>query len=111
MPRYALAVAGLLTSFTVGTAARHDAERIAPNDNRQSAGELHGSVLSVRLEARNGMWFPEGENGVGVETAAWAEVGKPLANPGPIIRVTAGDKRHRDEPTTSPSTLMHATVA
>src|SRR5260221_12929996 len=90
MPRYALAVAGLLTSFTVGTAARHDAERIAPNDNRQSAGELHGSVLSVRLEARNGMWFPEGEKGVGVETAAWAEVGKPLANPGPIIRVTAG---------------------
>lgn len=90
MSRYAIAVAGLLTSFTVGTAVRHDAERIAPNDNRQSAGELHGSVLSVRLEARNGRWFPEGENGVGVETAAWAEVGKPLANPGPVIRVTAG---------------------
>jgi hypothetical protein len=49
-------------------------ETIAANDNRRSAGTLKDGVLTVRLEARSGTWYPEGEHGVGVETAAWAEV-------------------------------------
>ncbi len=70
--------------------SRRATEGISANDNRQPAGVLTNGVLSVQLEARTGTWYPEGEHGVGVETAAWGEVGKPLQNPGPAIRVTQG---------------------
>ena len=65
-------------------------ETIAANDNRRSAGTLKNGVLTVQLEARNGTWYPEGEHGVGTATAAWAEVGRPLENPGPVIRAAVG---------------------
>ena len=32
--------------------------RIETSDNRQPAGRLEGSTLTVRLEARNGVWYP-----------------------------------------------------
>jgi FtsP/CotA-like multicopper oxidase with cupredoxin domain len=63
---------------------------VMPNDNRTPAGALVGRVLTVRLEARTGMWYPEGPNGRGLEVAAWAEPGKPLSTPGPLIRVPVG---------------------
>ncbi len=65
-------------------------ETIAANDNRRSAGTLKNGVLTVQLEARTGTWYPEGEHGVGTATAAWAEVGRPLENPGPVIRASVG---------------------
>jgi FtsP/CotA-like multicopper oxidase with cupredoxin domain len=65
-------------------------ERIETSDNRQPAGRLQGEVLTVRFEARNGVWYPEGPNRYGVPVAAFAEEGKPLQNPGPLIRVKAG---------------------
>ena len=65
-------------------------ETITPNDNRRSAGQLDGNALTIRLEARNGLWYPEGPSGRGLEVAAWSEPGKPLLNPGPVIRVRAG---------------------
>ncbi|MGH7588459.1 MAG: hypothetical protein ACRELU_07700, partial [Gemmatimonadota bacterium] len=34
--------------------------RILPNDNRRPAGRLEVGVLSLRLEAREGMWHPHG---------------------------------------------------
>ena len=67
---------------------------IAPNDNRHRAGTLTGKTLTVRLEARTGMWYPEGPKGRGVEVAAWAEPGKPLSTPGPLIRATQGTTVH-----------------
>ena len=36
------------------------------------------------------MWYPDGPNGMGVPVAAFAEDGKGLQNPGPLIRVRAG---------------------
>jgi FtsP/CotA-like multicopper oxidase with cupredoxin domain len=60
------------------------------NDNRRPAGRLERGVLTVRLEARNGMWYPEGPDGTGLPVAAFAEEGRPMQNPGPLIRVTAG---------------------
>lgn len=63
---------------------------IQPNDNRRPAGRLEGRVFSIRLEARTGMWYPEGPNGRGLEVAAWAEPDKPLQAPGPLIRVPVG---------------------
>jgi FtsP/CotA-like multicopper oxidase with cupredoxin domain len=47
-------------------------------------------VLTVRLEARDGAWQPEGERGRSVPVAAWAEEGKSLQVPGPLIRVPVG---------------------
>jgi len=64
--------------------------RIETSDNRQPAGRLEGNTLTVRLEARKGVWYPEAEDGYGVPVAAFAEEGKPLQNPGPLIRVRSG---------------------
>ena len=36
------------------------------------------------------MWYPEGPEGPGIPVAAFAEEGKSLQNPGPLIRVPAG---------------------
>lgn len=63
---------------------------IVTSDNRRPAGHLADGVLTIRLEARDGTWYPEGPSGTGLPVAAFAEEGKPLQNPGPLIRVPAG---------------------
>lgn len=63
---------------------------IRTNDNRSAAGTLRDGILTIRLEARDGMWYPQGRKSRGLPSAAWAEEGKPLRNPGPLIRVPAG---------------------
>ncbi|MGH7471359.1 MAG: multicopper oxidase domain-containing protein, partial [Longimicrobiales bacterium] len=65
-------------------------ERVSPNDNRVAAGTLRAGVLTVRLEVRAGDWRPDGDNDAGVEVLAFAEEGKALRVPGPLIRVTEG---------------------
>lgn len=67
-----------------------DVPRIIPNDNRIPAGRLDGGVLTVRLEARDGMWHPHGPDRDGILIGAFAEDGSPLQIPGPLIRVTIG---------------------
>jgi FtsP/CotA-like multicopper oxidase with cupredoxin domain len=67
-------------------------ETVVPNDNRQTAGTLSNGVLTVTLEARSGVWYPEGEKGRSLDVAAFAEPGKPLLTPGPLIRATLGTK-------------------
>lgn len=67
-----------------------DTELIAINDQRLPAGALQDGVLAIRLEVREGMWFPEGADGVGVRVYAFAEEGGKLSNPGPLIRVPQG---------------------
>ncbi len=66
------------------------APQILTNDNRHAAGRLKDGVLTLRLEARAGMWYPEGPEGMARPVAAFAEEGRPLQNPGPLIRVPAG---------------------
>jgi FtsP/CotA-like multicopper oxidase with cupredoxin domain len=68
----------------------NSAPGIIANDNRRAAGTLRDGALAVRLEARSGVWHPEAETGVGVEVQAFGEEGKPLQNPGPLIRVPEG---------------------
>ncbi|HUP02273.1 MAG TPA: multicopper oxidase domain-containing protein [Gemmatimonadota bacterium] len=63
---------------------------IAINENRVPAGELRDGVLTVQLEARVGVWHPEGESGPGLVIQAFGEAGGPLQNPGPLLRVPAG---------------------
>ncbi len=67
-------------------------ERIAINDNRRAAGRLQDGVLTLRLEARMGLWYPEGPEGLARRVAAFAEDGGPLQNPGPLIRVPMGSE-------------------
>jgi FtsP/CotA-like multicopper oxidase with cupredoxin domain len=67
-----------------------DAERIASNDNRRPAGQLKGGVLTLRLELRAGLLQPEENDGPGVPALAFAEVGRKLEVPGPLIRVPHG---------------------
>lgn len=70
--------------------ALSDPPTISANDNRHSAGTLHGNVLQVSLEAREGRWYPEGAHGRFLDVAAFAEAGQAPQNPGPLIRVEAG---------------------
>jgi manganese oxidase len=63
---------------------------IATNDNRYPAGRLERNVLTLRLTVQWGMMRPEGKDGPGVPTLAFAEVGKTPQIPGPLIRVPQG---------------------
>ena len=46
------------------------ADVVVPNDNRVAAGKLSNGVLTVRLEARNAVWRPEGSKGPIISTTA-----------------------------------------
>ncbi|HTE33334.1 MAG TPA: multicopper oxidase domain-containing protein [Chryseolinea sp.] len=65
-------------------------ESIEPNDNRRPAGLLKNGVLAITLEAREGVWYPETPVNPGIPVYAFAEEGKPLQLPGPLIRVQEG---------------------
>ncbi|OYV64770.1 MAG: hypothetical protein B7Z72_12870, partial [Gemmatimonadetes bacterium 21-71-4] len=60
------------------------------NDNRAPAGRLAHGVLTVALEARSGAWRPLGSDRPGVPIFAFGEAGKPLQDPGPLLRVPLG---------------------
>src|SRR5215510_8418958 len=76
--------------LTNSSTSRHSAEPISANDNQVAAGVLKDGVLSVNLEVRRGAWFPDGPAGASVDVHAFAEAGKPLLVPGPLLRVTEG---------------------
>src|SRR5260370_346716 len=94
----AAAVALLLISFecaraqdTAGSNALHATlPRIEANRNLSPAGQLRDGVLTLRLEIREGDWYPEAETGPSVVVQAFAEEGRALQIPGPLIRVPAG---------------------
>ena len=90
----ALCAAALLLPVAGGTAADrvNPVERISPNDLRAPAGTLTNGVLTLRLEARDGAWYPDGPDGMMRPVAAFAEAGKPLQVPGPLVRVPAGTR-------------------
>ena len=69
-------------------------DHIAVNDNRSSAGTLVNRVLTVRLEAREGEWHPDGDRDPGLVVRAFAEEGKTATIPGPLIRVPEGTEIH-----------------
>ena len=94
MPRRFVA-AGLVGVTAIGLLAAAvarpaDQRRVVPNDNRRPAGSLRGGVLTLRLEVRTGVWYPEGPRGDSVVAPVFAEVGKPPQVPGPLIRVPSG---------------------
>ncbi len=78
----------------LSTTASGSGSAIQPNDNRRPAGHLSGNLLTLRLEIREGLWNPEGENGPQIPVLAFAEEGKSAFNPGPLIRVPLGTRVH-----------------
>lgn len=61
-----------------------------PNDNRAPAGSVSDSGLTIDLEARRVMWYPDGDSLPGRFTEAFGERGKAPVIPGPLVRVRAG---------------------
>jgi len=94
----AATVGVLLLSFTCAgaqnitgsEASRGTLPRIETNRNVSPAGQLQDGVLTVRLEIREGDWYPEAETGPSVVVQAFAEEGRALQIPGPLIRVPEG---------------------
>src|SRR5688572_30117176 len=70
--------------------ARTNPEEIVANQMRSAAGTLSNGVLTLRLEARDGVWRPFGTAKPPLAVAAFAEEGKALQNPGPLVRVVSG---------------------
>ncbi|MBI3647104.1 MAG: multicopper oxidase domain-containing protein [Acidobacteriales bacterium] len=68
--------------------------RIAANSNQAPAGRLGNGVLTIRLEAAMGDWYPEEAEGPALRVAAFREEGGALSTPGPLIRVPEGTEIH-----------------
>jgi FtsP/CotA-like multicopper oxidase with cupredoxin domain len=63
---------------------------ILANQNHMPAGILHDGILTVHLEIAKGVWHPEAEDDIALSLYAFGESGRPLQNPGPLIRVPRG---------------------
>lgn len=79
---------------------------IASNDNRTPAGTMARGVLTVSLVARAGEWQPYGAGGGSVTLFAFGEAGKPLQDPGPLLRVPVGARIHARVRNLTGSTLV-----
>jgi len=71
-----------------------DVQRTAPanvqaNDNRTAAGVLRNGVLTLHLETGEDLWQPE-RSLPPYRVLAFAEAGKALSTPGPLIRIREG---------------------
>ncbi|HJR36579.1 MAG TPA: multicopper oxidase domain-containing protein [Gemmatimonadales bacterium] len=76
------------------------------NDNLHPAGRMVGGVLVLDLEIRPGSWHPLGSGKPSIRIPAFAEAGKPLQNPGPMIRVRLGTPVRARVTNRSDSTLI-----
>ena len=94
----AVLVAGATPSGVLPTAQ--------PNDNRTPAGIVGDSGVTLSLEAKRVMWYPNGDSLRGRSTEAFGESGKEPSVPGPFVRVRAGAVvRFRVTNTDIPDTL------
>src|SRR5215471_7376259 len=96
----ALSVAAVVTFVFLGSARAQESARpatpqatlprIEANSNLVSAGQLRDGALTIRLEIREGDWYPEADTAPPVVVQAFGEEGQTLQIPGPLIRVPAG---------------------
>lgn len=84
-----LIAAALPTASLTGLGEKRLPEIVA-NDNRSATGQVRDGVLSLELEAREGIWYPEEHDGPGLQVQAFAEPGRFPEIPGPTIRVPEG---------------------
>jgi FtsP/CotA-like multicopper oxidase with cupredoxin domain len=62
----------------------------APNANTRPAGSLANGVLTLSLDARRAVWYPNGDSLPGREVLALAAASGPAVVPGPLVRVPVG---------------------
>ena len=67
---------------------------VVANDNRTPAGKLKNGILDLRLELREGVWYPEQEGGGHRDVYGFAEEGEAPQCSGPLIRVPEGTQIH-----------------
>jgi hypothetical protein len=67
---------------------------IQANSNRIPSGNLEHGILTLHLELRPGDWYPEADTGPSMNVYAFAEEGKALQVPAPLIRVSEGTEIH-----------------
>ena len=90
VPAVFSAVLGPVPARAAAAARPSSSEAIAISDNRTDAGALEGTRLTIRLEAREGEWHPDGDSDPGIKVLAFALEGGRLQIPGPLIRVPEG---------------------
>ncbi len=83
-------IATAVSAASFAGSAGKSLPEILASDNRFPRGQLKDGVLSIELEAREGIWYPEQRDGPGLEVQAFAEAGHPPEIPGPMIRVPEG---------------------
>src|SRR6266849_8766114 len=88
-----IAIFGCACASTIAKAAETE-PRIAANSNQAPAGRLENGVLTIRLDAAMGEWYPEEAEGPALQVAAFREAGGTLSTPGPLIRVSEGTEIH-----------------
>src|ERR1051325_1670089 len=66
----------VLSGASSRTPSLHAAPKSIPNDNRSPAGTKRNDTLTVALEARRAMWYPNGDSSQGREVEAFAEEGR-----------------------------------
>jgi FtsP/CotA-like multicopper oxidase with cupredoxin domain len=86
------AVAAVLQTAFSGRTAGEDIPEIKASDNRLPRGRLKDGVLTIELEARVGVWYPEERDGPSLQVQAFAEAGQAPEIPGPMIRVPEGSE-------------------
>jgi len=86
----------VLSLLVCGATARAttDFPAILANSNQIPAGRLENGVLTIRIEAAMGNWYPEEGDGPAFQSAAFREAGGKLSTPGPFIRVPEGTSIH-----------------
>jgi FtsP/CotA-like multicopper oxidase with cupredoxin domain len=70
-------------------AAEAPLPNVSASNNRIAAGKMGPDGLTLRLEIRQGRWYPEAEDGRSLEVFAFAEEGYAPQTPGPMIRVAS----------------------
>lgn len=89
-----LLVLSLSSAASFGQDKPTELPQVAANDNRAPAGELRNGVLAIGLVIAKGEWRPGIYGGKAIPVYAFGEEGKPLENPGPLIRVPQGTTIH-----------------
>jgi manganese oxidase len=88
--RRVLLIAMMLVFGCPAVVASSRYEKVLPNSNESPAGRFAEGKLTLRLEAAMGEWYPEENDGPGLQVAAFREEGGLLSTPGPLIRVMEG---------------------
>ena len=88
------AIAMVVGGLVLASAGDSVPVKARANANLEAAGRLRNGVLTIRLEARAGRWYPEEDNGPSEVVHVFAEEGRDPTIPGPLLRVPEGTTIH-----------------